>query len=401
MDTSKLWTKDFLIDSMTNLIVYLVYYLLMVSIAIFAMDHFQASAGEAGLASGIFIIGGLVARAFTGRLIDQVGRKKTLYAGLGFFFITSLFYFQANTLLLLMAVRFLHGVGWGISATATGTIIAGIIPHERLGEGTSYYAMSATIASALGPFLGIFIIHRGSFNWILALACVLIAICLIAAFFLKVPEAELSNEQLAEMKGWTFNNFFETRAIPISVVGIFFGVGISSIMSFLSPYTKTVNLVDAGSFFFIIYAASIIISRPFTGRWFDQKGENFVMYPSFLLYTLGFIMLAQAHSEGTLLLAGVLAGLGYGTFISSGQALAVKLSPPHRMGLATSTFFSFVDGGAGIGPLILGLLMPVTGYRGLYLSSALLIFVCIFIYYFVHDKRTKVGKYAHLAVEIK
>jgi Arabinose efflux permease len=401
MDKSKLWTKDFLIDSMTNLIVYLVYYSLMVSIAIFAMDHFQASAGAAGLASGIFIIGGLVARTFTGRLIDQVGRKKTLYAGLCFFFITTLFYFQANSLLLLMAVRFLHGVGWGISATATGTIIAGIIPHERLGEGTSYYAMSATIASALGPFLGIFLIHRGSFNLILVLACMLLVLCLIAVFFLKVPEAKLSNEQLAEMKRWTLNNFFEAKAIPISVVGIFFGVGISSIMSFLSPYTKTINLVDAGSFFFIIYAATIVLSRPFTGRWFDQKGGNFVMYPAFLLYALGFIILAEAHNGGMFLLAAIFAGLGYGTFISSGQALSVKLSPPHRMGLATSTFFCFVDGGAGIGPLILGLLMPVTGYRGLYLCTAMLILSCIFIYRFVHERKTKARDCEHLVLEAK
>jgi len=388
MYKSKLWTRDFLIDSMTNFIIYLAYYLLMVTIAVYAMDNLRATPSEGGLASGIFIIGGLIARTFTGRMIERVGRKKTLYIGLIFFLVTTFLYFGVHNLMLLMAIRFLHGAGFGISATATGTIVASIIPDERRGEGTSYYAMSAALASAIGPFLGMYLSHRGSFNMILVLTVILLAISLIAVIFLRAPEVELAKEQLDAMNGLALNNFFEVRAIPISVVSIFVGIGISSILSFLSSYTRAINLVDAGSYFFIVYAASIVISRPLTGLWFDRKGENFVMYPSFLLFAMGLIILSQAHQGASLLLAGALVGLGYGTFLSSAQALSVKVSPPHRMGLATSTFFSFIDGGVGIGPLLLGFLIPVTGFRGLYVSAAIIVFACIFLYYFVHGRKT-------------
>lgn len=152
MHQPRLWTKNFLIDAVTNLFVYLVYYFLMVTIAAYSSDHLQASPSEAGLASGIFILGALVARIFAGRAIDQVGQKKILYCGLVFYLITTLLYFVANNLMLLFVIRFLHGAGFGISATATGTIVAGIIPCARRGEGTSYYAMSATLASAIGLF---------------------------------------------------------------------------------------------------------------------------------------------------------------------------------------------------------------------------------------------------------
>jgi MFS family permease len=248
--------------------------------------------------------------------------------------------------------------------------------------------MSAALASAIGPFLGMYLSHRGSFNMILVLTVILLAISLIAVIFLRAPEVELAKEQLDAMNGLALNNFFEVRAIPISVVSIFVGIGISSILSFLSSYTRAINLVDAGSYFFIVYAASIVISRPLTGLWFDRKGENFVMYPSFLLFAMGLIILSQAHQGASLLLAGALVGLGYGTFLSSAQALSVKVSPPHRMGLATSTFFSFIDGGVGIGPLLLGFLIPVTGFRGLYVSAAIIVFACIFLYYFVHGRKT-------------
>lgn len=392
MDKAKLWTKDFLIDSMINLFVYLAYYLLMVTIAVYAMDNLQASPSEAGLASGIFIVGGFIARIFAGRAIEQIGRKKTLYIGLILFLITTLLYFGVSSLMFLIVIRFLHGVGFGISATATGTIVASIVPSERCGEGIGYYAMSATLASALGPFLGMFLNQRGSFNMVLILTVILLVLSLIVVLFLKVPDVELTKKQLEEMKEFALNTFFEAKAIPISIISVFIGLGFSSILSFLSSYTREIHLVDAGNFFFIVYAVFILISRPLTGLWFDKKGENFVMYPSFLLFALGLIILSQAYQDFLLLLAAALVGLGYGTFLSSAQAISVKVSPPHRMGLATSTFFSFIDGGIGVGPFLLGFMIPVIGLRGLYESLAIIVFACSFLYYFLHGRKAKDGE---------
>lgn len=386
MNKPKLWTKDFLIDSITNFFIYLVYYLLIVTIALHATDNLQASPSEAGLASGIFILGTLTARIFAGRAIDRVGRKKMLYFGLFFFLITTLFYFGVHSLLLLFVIRFLHGAGFGIAGTATGTIVASIIPRERRGEGTSYYAMSATLASAIGPFLGMYLNHQGNFNLILVLAMSLLAVSFIAVFFLKVPDAELTKEQLENMKGFRLDNFLEARAIPISIVALFIGLSFSGILSFLNSYTREINLVAAGSFFFMVYAASILVSRPFTGTWFDRKGENFVMYPSFLLFAIGLVILGQAHQGVYLLAAGIIIGLGYGTFLPCAQAIAIKVSPSHRMGLATSTYFSLIDCGVGVGPYLLGFLIPAVGLRGMYLGLAMVVFGCGFLYYFLHGR---------------
>ena len=45
-----------------------------------------------------------------------------------------------------------------------GTIVASIIPSERRGEGIGYYALSVTLAAAIGPFLGMFINQHADFN---------------------------------------------------------------------------------------------------------------------------------------------------------------------------------------------------------------------------------------------
>jgi MFS family permease len=44
-----------------------------------------------------------------------------------------------------------------------------------------------------------------------------------------------------------------------------------------------------------------------------------------------------------LLLVAALIGLGFGAIQSSSQAIAVNVTPPHRLGLANSTCFMFSD----------------------------------------------------------
>ncbi|MDY0394567.1 MFS transporter [Virgibacillus halophilus] len=112
------------------------------------------------------------------------------------------------------------------------------------------------------------------------------------------------------------------------------------------------------------------------------------MYPAFISFAIGLVILSQAHIVGWfILLAGIFVGLGYGSFTSSGQAIAVKESPAHRTGLATSTFYIFLDGGAGIGPTVLGIFIPVLGFNGLYLAMAVLVAVSGVLYYFLHGRK--------------
>src|SRR5690625_3108909 len=108
MSKTKLWTKDFLIVSMANFFLYFTFYLLMATISVFAIDRFQATPSEAGLASGIFVIGTLIARIFAGKFVDTVGYKKMLYIGFVFILITTLLYFAVNHLQFLYVVRFLQ-----------------------------------------------------------------------------------------------------------------------------------------------------------------------------------------------------------------------------------------------------------------------------------------------------
>ena len=111
----KLWTKDFIIVSIINLIVTLIFYLLMVTTSSFAVNEYHATASQAGLATGIYIVGVLIGRLFTGRVIGTVGVKKILILGLvAFICTTGLYYIYAGIIFLLIS-RLINGMTAGIT----------------------------------------------------------------------------------------------------------------------------------------------------------------------------------------------------------------------------------------------------------------------------------------------
>ncbi|MGE7935091.1 MFS transporter [Viridibacillus arvi] len=393
MSKEKLWTKDFIIVSLINFLITLIFFMLMVTIASFAKSEFNASTSMAGLVSSIFIIGTLMGRLVTGRIIGDVGSKKTLLIGLIAFSATTALYFGAFNLPLLLANRFLHGLSVGIASTATGTIIAQLIPPTRRGEGIGYYSMSAIMATAIGPFVGILLTQIfPDFYMIFLINLGLSFICLATFLLVKVPQqvaTKSSQTEKASNSGFKLSNFIETKAVPISFVALVIGFSYSGVMSFLSFYSESINLVTAGSYFFLIYAIVILLSRPFTGRLMDTKGANIIVYPSLIIFAIGMTLFSQASSGIILLLAAALIGLGYGNFNSIAQALAIKVTPNHQLGLATSTYFIFYDFGLGVGPYLLGFLVPVFGYRHLFLSMVIVILISIVLYYFLHGRKDK------------
>jgi len=384
----KLWTKDFIIVSGVNFLLTMVFYLLIVIIGIYAADEYHATASQAGLVTGIFIVGTLFGRLFIGRLIDSIGRKRTLFLGLILYLLATSLYFIQIGITFLLITRLLHGITLGIASTATGTIVAQIIPAERKGEGIGYFSMSATLATAIGPFIGLYMSQNTSAQVIFSLCLVLGIISLITAIFVYVPDLEKS-VKTTEIKGFKLSQFIEPKAVPIAIITLVVSFCYSSILSFINFYAIEIDLVSAASFFFLVYSVAVLISRPFTGRLLDAKGANYVMYPAFILFTVGLLLLGTAHNSMTLLLSGVLIGLGFGNMQSCTQAIAVKLTPPHRIGLATSTFFIFLDAGLGFGPYLLGFFIPYTSYGTLYEILGIVVLVSTALYFMLHGKKEK------------
>ncbi|MDT2905298.1 MFS transporter [Lactococcus lactis] len=387
----KLWTTTFVVNMLLNFIFYLVFYLPTVVIGTMAMERYHASASIAGILSGIFIVGGFIARLWAGNNMKRLGAKKLLYIGTLIYFLLTFAYFFVHSVVLLLILRLVHGLGFGIAATASGTLAGAIVPSSRRGEGIGYYALSVTLSSAVGPFLSMFLYRTSGFYSLIWLSALLLFIALVGIFFIHVEKTTDSSNSVDNKvhKKFTWSNYFEKEALPISLIAFLIGISYSSILSFMDAYARNIHLSEAASFFFLVYAITVLLSRPITGRVFDGFGDNFVMYPTYLFFALGLLLIGFAHSGWMLLLAAIFIGLGYGSFSPFGQAIAIRNSEAHRLGITTSTFFGFMDMGVGFGPFILGMFMPLLGYRNLYFASAILALLIAVIYHFVHGRHAK------------
>ena len=140
------------------------------------------------------------------------------------------------------------------------------------------------------------------------------------------------------------------------------------------------------SFFFVVYAVATFVTRPFTGKLFDRKGDRVVMVPALIAFIVGMGLLATVYRPAAMLVAAALLGFGVGTVQASGLALAVRIAPDDRLGLANSTFYILLDVGVGLGPLLLGLVQPLWGYQGLFAAMAGVAVVALAAYLAVSRK---------------
>ncbi|WP_233419851.1 MFS transporter [Staphylococcus kloosii] len=287
----RIWTKDYTLMLTINFILMSIFYLLIVTMASFATDSFNVSPSIAGLVSGIYIIGTVGGRLLTGNIINKVGSKKVLIIGLIAFVLTTLLYFVSLNIGILLLSRFVNGFAVGIAANAVGTIVAQITPNSRKSEGIGYFSMSLSVATAIGPFLGLVLNQNFSYQVIFALCFILALVSLIIAFVSSIKNEKFEETSSNSKSKWSISNFIDIKTLPIGILILLFALGYSSLISFLSFFAEERNIVSYASMFFIVYSVVVLLTRPITGKLMDQKGANIIVYPCIILYFIGMILL--------------------------------------------------------------------------------------------------------------
>lgn len=376
----KLFNTGFITITTINFIVFLIYYCFVVITAKFATSELGASPAQAGFAAGIYIIGTLIARLYIGKKLELIGRKQMLRFGAIIYLVTTIAYLISTNIIILDTVRFLNGFAYGTISTAANAIVTAYIPKSRNGEGINYYGLSTSLAAAIGPFIGILLLPIVGFKSVIILAIVLSVLVTVACYLFPVQNIELTDDHKKLLNSWSLNTFIEYKVLFISIVAFLIGLSYSSVLGFLSIYADNLGLSTAGAFFFVVYALIITFTRPFAGQIFDAKGENAVMYPSFIFLAIGLLTLSFTTSSSVLLLSGALIGLGYGTFMSNGQAVCLKLVDSSKVSIALSTYFIGLDLGLGFGPYALGTVHSFLSYSGIYVLCAVLTVAVAILY---------------------
>lgn len=361
----KIWTKSFVTILFVNFFLFAAFQMTLPTLPLF-IQEIGLDNRYVGLIVGIFTFSALLLRPIGGQLLDTIGRAPVFLTGL-IILVGSLYSLAFSvTLLALLIVRIVQGIGWGLTTTATGTIATDLVPPERRGEGLGYFGVSGNLALAFGPAFGLFLVDHISFKSLFIICGTITLIALILATTIKYEKPERKEGT----KTLTFD-VFEKTAVPAALLLFFVTFTFGGIATFLPPYTFELGF-DSSSvqIYFVIYALSLLSTRLFAGQLFDRHGMGIVFIPGIVLIVIAMVVLSMMKIPMMLYVAAVLYGFGFGLVQPALQAFAVQRAAANRRGMANATFFSAFDVGVGLGAMTFGLVANYMSYSTIYIISA-------------------------------
>ena len=281
-----LWTRNFTTCAAANFLLFFSFYQLLPILPMFIIEKFQTDNATAGIVISLYTIGALACRPFAGFLVDTLSRKP-LYFWTFFAFTLCFIGYKALGLIPLLAViRFLHGLCFGISTTASNTVAIDALPSSRRGEGIGYFGVSVNLAFATGPMTGMFLYEAFGDTIVFAISIILCVIGLILVQTLKVaPKEKKPHAPLS------LDRFFLTRAIPQFVNFIFVGFAYGPVTNYIALYAKELGIGGSGWFYALI-AAGLILNRLTTGRLIDRGYLIHLVGTGMTLNIVAYFMLA-------------------------------------------------------------------------------------------------------------
>ncbi len=385
----RLWTPDYLRAFIVMLGISLVFITLMSYMALYAMDRFRVSDAAAGFAASSFVAGGALSRILIGKYLDFIGRKRTLIITLALFVLCSLSYPLLGHYALLIMVRFIHGAAFGIASTTISATVITMIPLGRLSEGLGYLSLAGTVANAVGPLAAIQLSEYASSLWVFAFTTMCAIVALVSVLPMTIHERTPTQDEYARRWRIRGSDLIDFNILSIATVGLLTTMGFSVVMTYLPAYLVGRGMVSTASLFFILWAFGMLVVRLFAGRLHDRYGENAVLPAALLCLVVGLAIIAVADSLWHFILAAVLGGFGHGAALPSIQAVGISRTTTNRIPIATSTHYLALDSGLAIGPVVLGFMLDLTGYPGLYVSGAGIVLVGLAVYWFAHGRHAK------------
>ena len=376
----QLWNKSFILCVLNNLFLFTYYFALLAVLPIYIMKDLGGTIEQAGLALTLFLVSSISIRPFSGLISQKLGKKLAFRGSELLFVLFALSYIWIDSMWSLLLVRFLHGFWFSILTTVTVPVANDFIPEHRKGEGMGYFVMSTNLGVVIGPLIALTVIQFASFNTLFALLSVLMAVGFIFCLMLKIPEIKLEIEEKPVQKKLGLHDIIETKVIPVGLVALLTALTYSSILSFITAYSQSKNLFQYTSLFFIVFAVSMIVVRPFVGKMFDRKGPSAVMYPSFIFFAVGMVMVSFVNNQWTLWLSAIFIGIGYGTLFPCLQTVAIQSVSKMRMGHAISTFFTLFDLGLAVGSVIMGIFISWMGFQNTFLLCSVIIVLTLLVY---------------------
>ena len=383
MTTQKILTRDFVLNFLTQFAFSFVSFVLVPTLPVY-LSRFEAKAGEIGFLIGILSVFSLIPRPFIGRALLRIPERKFMMAGAILYILSSIAYLLAPPFWPFLIVRIFQGIGLAFFSTASVALIANSTSETRRGQIISYYFLSYNFAFALAPYFGMLLINQFGFT-ALFLICTALSLC---TLFITLKLKKTQGIPV-ETKPTHNQHFLNRDVLPSAIMAFLLNIIWGSLGAFFPLYALRHGVSNPGIFFAFI-AITLIVGRSLGGRILDMYAREKVVIPCFIGIIASVVALTFSTTLPMFILVAIIFGTGWAFLYPSLVVYAVESSGSAR-GPGMGTFTALADLGAGIGPMIVGMILEWTNYPIMFLSLTLIGGINFFYFdYTVRRKRKKV-----------
>ncbi|MBU7456416.1 MFS transporter [Leuconostoc fallax] len=333
------------------------------------------NAAMSGLVVGIWGLAALGARIPVGKWIDRYGRKQLILIGLVILMIDFSTLIFMSTLMSLIALRAIQGIGNGTQSTAVATLVADKLPQKKLSIGLGYFSISQTLPAAIGPAIGLLIIENWGFQALFYFSLSLVSVAFLLTLFVKDTYHKDSKILPTTQLTTGFKDLIRMPSVWVPSLLIFIVCfANAAVAAFLIQFgeQKQLSPTIVGLSFTVQAIVGALARVYFAKLYFYFK--------SFVLIVAGIIMVAMAYlsiafgeSVMLLLLAGALNGFGLALLMPLMNAVVLRKVTLAERGRATAIFSSGMDVAYGLGALVWGIVVSFFGFQGMYICTALVV----------------------------
>jgi MFS family permease len=369
-------THDFVFGFLGLFTFIVAYHALIPTLPIF-FASLGSNEREIGVLVGIFGGSSLVFRLVVGSILLKYSEKSIMMFGALLFAVTFLASIVLRPFWPFFAVRFFQGVAFAFIDTAALAFIIKVTPPVNRGRAISYFVLAPPFSQAIAPSFGMFIINRYSFT-VLFLICVGLSLC---AFFFSWNVK--GQETVAPDKNISTNNstFLDLKIIAPSIMSFLQNFVWGGIIAFFPLYAIKCGITNPG-YFFSANAVMLIAGRALGGRILDAYSKEKIIRTFIFTSMVAVVILAFSKTLPMFIVVGFLWGTGGAFLFPASMAYALDYAGSSG-GTAVGTFRVLADLGLAMGPVLMGIIIPFTGYQGMFLCLALtsLINLCYFQFY--------------------
>ena len=387
MATQKIFTRDFVLSFFAQFAFSSVFFILIPTIPIY-LSRLGSKEAEIGVLVGVFSVSSLVLRPFVGRALLKIPERSFMIAGALIYAFSSIAYLIAKPFWPFLIVRIFQGIGLALFATASFTLVTRISPEARRGQSIGYFYLAINIAFALAPSFGVAIVNLFDFP-ILFLVCTGLSLCSLF-ITLKLERTKIDSLETQSIRN---QPFVSREALPSSIMS-FMGSMIWGAVTAFFPLYALSHGVDNPGLFFAALAITLILARGLGGKILDIYAREKVILPCLLAQIIAMSILIFSTTLPMFILVAVIWGIGNAFFYPALVAYVIDLAGPSR-GPAIGTYMALSDFGAGMGSVIMGIVLQWTNYPIMFLCIAFTGVINLLYFYFLFRKKGG-NRYAHL-----